>query len=88
MEVGSVTISTSKGNENRGYASECLSRLINEYIKRNKTLGFGTEKSNISALRVAEKCGMELSAYGYWIKLTPEDYLLNKNKIKGLLSKR
>ncbi|MDC7240996.1 MAG: GNAT family N-acetyltransferase [Spirochaetales bacterium] len=82
---GSVTVLTKDDYVNKGYATECLSKLIDEYEKRGIQLGYGTEKNNFSAIRVAEKCGMKLESYGYWIRLEAVDYYRNQETIDKLL---
>ena len=70
---GAVTIETQEQYQNRGYATECLSRLLFEYNNLSRKLGLGTKLKNKAAIRTAEKCGMKRTDnFGYWVRISPE----------------
>jgi GNAT superfamily N-acetyltransferase len=67
---GSITVLTLPGFRNRGYATKCLQKLIEVYSTNE--LGFATSIENKAAIRVAEKCGMQKTGTGFWIRLDSE----------------
>jgi GNAT superfamily N-acetyltransferase len=68
---GSITVLTLPDFRNRGYATKCLKKLIEVYPINE--LGYATSIENKAAIRVAEKCGMQKTGTGYWIRLDSEN---------------
>ena len=81
---GVVSIETMSAYKNKGYATECLKRLIFEYNKSGEELSFPTKIDNKSAIKVAEKCKMKKLSTGYWVRVDKDKGLYLWEKYKKL----
>jgi ribosomal protein S18 acetylase RimI-like enzyme len=66
---GLISLKTLSEYRNKGYGTQCIKGLINEFEKENKRMYICTQIDNIAMRKVIEKLEVELTHYAYWVKI-------------------
>jgi predicted acetyltransferase len=85
---GTISVETLKEHWNKGYVTKCLKKLLNEYKRMNKPVYYPTTLDNKASMKLAEKCGMKLRNYGYWVRIKSKEAFKDKEIIGEIIKGR